>query len=235
MQKASQIPAVSLLLRIVSSIVLVGMAAVHADESVTISLFNGETLHNWDGDPEFWSVKEGAITGVATVDKPLKTTTYLIWRGETFDDFKMTFEYRIDGGNSGVHFRSHEIAKWQVEGYQADISDWEDYTGVLYSSPRSQLAYRGESVAIDKSGKKTVTRFGDHDRLRKHIQEKQWNQYMVIARGPHIMLTINGVMMSQGIDRDREQAARTGIIAIQLHDGPPMKIQIRNMAMQKLD
>ncbi|MDG2381148.1 MAG: DUF1080 domain-containing protein [Pirellulaceae bacterium] len=206
----------------------------HADEFEAVSLFDGKTLENWDGDPRFWQVENNAITGTTTADKALSRSTYLIWRGKAFDDFKMTFEYRIIGGNSGVHFRSREVSKWQAEGYQADISDWEDYTGVFYASHRAQLAFRGESVAIDEDGTKNVTKFGDHDDLRKHIKEKEWNRYTAIAKGSHIMLLVNGVMMSQGFDRDREHATRKGIIAIQLHDGPPMKIQIRNIILQQL-
>tara|TARA_B100000686_G_C16603717_1_gene870032 strand:- start:274 stop:993 length:720 start_codon:yes stop_codon:yes gene_type:complete len=212
----------------------VAAAADDTQDSPKIVLFDGKTLQNWDGDPLYWRVEDGAITGENTLKNPLKRSTYLLWRGPTFDDFKMTFEFRIVGGNSGVHFRSRETAKWQADGYQADISNWEDYTGVFYSSHRAQLAYRGESVEIDKLGKRTVTRFGDHDQLRRFVKKTGWNHYTVIAKGPHIMLCVNGILMSQGFDYETDKAARAGIVAIQLHDGPAMKIQIKNISMTKL-
>ena len=212
----------------------IATAADETEDAPSITLFDGETLQKWDGDPLYWKVEDGAITGENTSKNPLKRSTYLLWRGPTFDDFKMTFDFRIVGGNSGVHFRSRETAKWQADGYQADISNWEDYTGVFYSSHRAQLAYRGESVEIDKLGKKTVTKFGDHDQLGKFVKESDWNQYTVIAKGAHIMLCVNGILMSQGFDYETEKAARRGIVAIQLHDGPAMKIQIKNISMTKL-
>ena len=212
----------------------VAAAADDTQDSPKIVLFDGKTLQNWDGDPLYWRVEDGAITGENTLKNPLKRSTYLLWRGPTFDDFKMTFEFRIVGGNSGVHFRSRETAKWQADGYQADISNWEDYTGVFYSSHRAQLAYRGESVEIDKLGKRTVTRFGDHGQLGRFVKKTGWNHYTVIAKGPHIMLCVNGILMSQGFDCETDKAACAGIVAIQLHDGPAMKIQIKNISMTKL-
>ena len=212
----------------------VAAAADDTQNSPKIVLFDGKTLQKWDGDPLYWRVEDGAITGENTLKNPLKRSTYLLWRGPTFDDFKMTFEFRIVGGNSGVHFRSRETAKWQADGYQADISNWEDYTGVFYSSHRAQLAYRGESVEIDKLGKRTVARFGDHDQLGRLVKKSGWNHYTVIAKGPHIMLCVNGILMSQGFDYETDKAARAGIVAIQLHDGPAMKIQIKNISMTKL-
>src|SRR5262245_35659542 len=85
------------------------------------SLFNGKDLAGWDGDPKFWSVKEGAITGMTTPENPAKGNTFLIWRGGTLKDFELRLQFRIQGGNSGVQYRSKDLGKWVVSGYQADI------------------------------------------------------------------------------------------------------------------
>src|SRR6476659_1625105 len=93
------------------------------DEAGFTPLFDGKTLEGWDGNPDFWSVKDGAITGQTTADKPTKGNTFLIWRKGDVGDFELKCDYKIVGGNSGVQYRSFEIPdnKWVVGGYQADI------------------------------------------------------------------------------------------------------------------
>ncbi len=45
------------------------------DSDGFVSVFDGQSLENWTGDPQYWSVKEGAITGVA--DGSLKMNHFL--------------------------------------------------------------------------------------------------------------------------------------------------------------
>jgi hypothetical protein len=67
------------------------------------------------------------------------------------------------------------------------------------------------------------------------VKPEDWNEYHVIARGPEVILKINGKVMSHAIDRDRKMACRKGIIALQMHPGPPMKVQFRNLRIKNLD
>ena len=110
-------------------------------------IFNGQTLNGWDGDPNFWRVERGVITGETSATHQPKQNTFCIWRAARPADFELKAEYRISGGNSGFQYRSVErldIAKWVMQGYQADIDAEQRYTGQLYEErDRGFLAPRG--------------------------------------------------------------------------------------------
>src|SRR5262249_23903560 len=121
-----------------------------ADEEGFKPIFNGKDLTGWDGNPDLWLVEDSAITGKTTAEKPAKGNTFLIWRqGEGVDDFELKLEYKIVGGNSGVQYRSFELEKWVVGGYQAHIDAGDTFSGILYAErDRGILAQRGEKTVI---------------------------------------------------------------------------------------
>src|SRR5690606_2920342 len=95
-----------------------------ADASPRVQkLFNGQNLNGWNGLPNVWSVKNGVITGKTTAEDPIKSNTFLVWQGGDVSDFELTFMYKMDGGNSGVQYRSKlaDRIKFVVGGYQADF------------------------------------------------------------------------------------------------------------------
>lgn len=69
----------------------------------------------------------------------------------------------------------------------------------------------------------------------KHVKKDDWNENRAIARGPLITLKINGQVMSQVLDHERGKARRAGILAIQLHGGPPMKVQVKDLRLKRLE
>jgi hypothetical protein len=118
-----------------------------------VPLFDGTTLSGWDGDPRFWRVENGVITGETTADQVLKKNTFLIWRGGTVDDFIMEFSYRLVSkeNNSGLQFRSVNHGEFQVTGYQANIEQkGKNRNGMLYSegTGREVLALAGERTRV---------------------------------------------------------------------------------------
>ncbi|MGE0760233.1 MAG: DUF1080 domain-containing protein, partial [Pirellulaceae bacterium] len=122
-------------------------------------IFDGQSLTGWDGNPEFWSVRDGAITGETTAAKPTKGNTFLIWRQGEVGDFELKLQYRIVGGNSGIQYRSFEVPdqKWVVGGYQADFEAGERYSGICYGERfRGILADRGQKTVIGDNHKPTV-------------------------------------------------------------------------------
>jgi 3-keto-disaccharide hydrolase/Trehalose utilisation len=215
-------------------------SAVAAEEAGFRPIFDGRTLNGWDGDPSLWRVEDGAITGQTTPDKPLKHNTFLIWRQGEVDDFELKLEYRLFGGNSGIQYRSWEDpekwGKWVAGGDQADIDSTGRYTGILYSErSRGILAERGEKVVIgDDHKKKVVATFGNAKELGEKIKKEDWNAYRIVAHGKHLTHEINGQLMIEAFDEDREQGRRSGILGIQLHVGDPMKIQVRSIQLRRL-
>jgi hypothetical protein len=201
-------------------------------------LFDGKTLDGWEGNPDVWSVDDGAIIGRTKAEAPIANNTFLIWKGGELDDFRLELDYKIDGGNSGIQYRSKVLDpdKWIVGGYQADIDSGPTYTGILYEEKmRGILAKRGERVTIERDGKSSAEKIGDADELQKSVKQKDWNHYVIEARGRKLRHTINGKLMSETIDRDKEKRAIKGVLALQVHAGPPMEVRFRDITLQKLE
>jgi hypothetical protein len=214
---------------------IVNLAA--ADEPQ--QLFNGKDLAGWDGDAAIWSVEDGAIVGRLTAEKPLDHNTFLIWKGGELGDFRLRLEYQIEGNNSGVQYRSRVIdpEKWIVGGYQADMDAANKYTGILYDErgTRAIMANRGESVKIGPDGQRTVDKFADAAELQKSIKDNDWNKYVIVARGARLRHKINGQLMSETIDEENEKRSDSGILALQVHQGPPMVVRFRNIRLERLE
>ena len=209
---------------------------LHAQEDF-VSIFDGKSLKGWDGNPRFWSVRDGAITGQTTATNPTDGNTFIIWRGGEVADFELKLEYRIVDGNSGIQYRSFEIPdkKWVVGGYQADFEAGDRYSGILYGEQyRGILANRGQETVIKEGGKvEVVGSVGDSDEIQSKIKKEDWNAYHVIAKGNHFIHKINGVVTAKATDEDSARRAK-GILALQLHQGPPMTVQFRKIRLKRL-
>jgi hypothetical protein len=224
-------------------IVVVVLAAVHAagscpaaDDDGFVPIFNGTSLDGWEGKPEFWSVRDGAIVGETTAEKPTKGNTFLIWRQGTVDDFELEFDYRITGLNSGMQYRSKDYGDSVVGGYQADFEVGPTYSGILYEERgRNILAKRGERVTIAADGTKTPGEpIAPTEELQKAIKPGDWNRYRIVAQGPKLAHFINGRLMSETIDSETGKRAAEGILALQLHAGQPMKVEAKNIRLKRL-
>jgi len=214
-----------------------------------VSLFNGKDLTGWDGDPRFWSVADGAIRGQTTLGKLPLRNTFLIWRGGVLRDFILKIKFRIRNGNSGIQYRSKELDKWRVSGYQAEVENNPGKVGFLYhEAGRGWLVNVGDFMVIDENGKKiVVSKVSDKDELIKvgYYKEKDWNEYTIIAQGNHIVHYLNGYQTIELIDndrltnpddpKDRKGAAREGILALQIHIGPPMLVEFKDIFITHLE
>jgi hypothetical protein len=199
-----------------------------------VSLFDGKTLKGWSGLSENWKVEDGAITGTNTAENPLKNNTFLV-SDKKVSDFELTLEFRIDGGNSGIQYRSKlmDKEKFIVGGYQADIDANKRYMGINYEERgRGILVERGEIVSVDDKGAKSkVGTCGDANALLDKIKFGDWNKYRIVAKGNKLQHYINDVLMSELQDAETAKRASEGIIALQVHAGPPMKVQFRNIML----
>lgn len=204
------------------------------------SLFDGKTLHGWAGLPGHWLVKDDAITGYTTAVSPLKQNTFLVWTNGTVSNFELHLKYRMHGGNSGVQYRSElmDPAQFVVGGYQADIDATPRYTGILYEERgRGILCERGQRTLVkDVNGKteiKVVGTLGTPEALQKFIKSEDWNDYTIVAKGNQVLHFINGHLMSDCIDLGAK-APREGILALQIHVGPPMQVQFKDLVLYRL-
>lgn len=201
-----------------------------------VPIFNGENLDGWSGDPALWRVEDGAIIGETKADKTLEHNTFLVWEGDKPADFDLKFRYKLESEwvNSGVQFRSERFEGNRVRGYQADISREDWITGICYEEGgRGILARRGQSVVIGADGKMETTTFADENALKDYIYTDDWNEYEIHVRGNKFYSRINGHKMHEITDNAPE-ARRSGVIAFQLHVGPPMKIRITDIMIKRV-
>lgn len=203
------------------------------------NLFNGKDLTGWKG-LDFWSVEDGCITGRTTKEKPTKGNTFLVYKDEVAD-FELTFKYKIVGGNSGVQYRSKlaDEKAFVVAGYQADFEAGKTYSGILYEEKgRGILAQRGQKTVIkegatpNKPKIEVAGEVGKSAEIQAKIKSEDWNEYRIVAQGGHLQHFINGV---QTVDVTDETAigAKKGILALQLHAGPPMVVQFKDLVLKE--
>lgn len=227
-----------------------------------VKLFNGKDLTGWEGDPRLWSVKDGAIRGQTTADKQTKGNTFLIYVGNAgkpveFKDFELRLSFRIDHGNAGVQYRSVLLPappdaenKWVVAGYQAEVANSPTAAGFLYHErARASLVQVGDKVVINEDGSKQVVgKLGDRNEIAKHYKMSDWNDYVIICKANHIQHFLNGVQTIDLIDNDIEPSvdkngkpeplkcrSLSGIIALQIHAGPPMWVDYKDIRIKTLD
>ncbi len=199
-------------------------------------LFNGKDLTGWSGLPQFWSVgKNGAIVGETTEANPTKGNTFLIWQGGELGDFEITCRVSFQGNNSGLQYRSQivDAEKFVLAGYQADLHPSQNYFGMLYGEKlgkRGIIAQRGQRVEIGPDGTpKVVGEVGD----KTELKDREWNTLRVVAVGDRLIHQVNGVTTVDITDRHPE-APKSGVIGLQLHAGPPMRVEFADIRLRRL-
>ncbi|MCS7239075.1 MAG: DUF1080 domain-containing protein [Thermoguttaceae bacterium] len=206
-----------------------------------VSLFDGKTLAGWQGHPDIWSVEDGAITGKTLAEKPLRHNEFLVWKDQV-ENFELRLKFRLVNGNSGIYFRAQKSRPGSKDtdpliGPQADFDATGRWTGVLMEYlGRGPVAERGERVRIDEKGQKHVVgALGDPAELLKVVRLNEWNEYHILAQGGHIVLKINGVTMSEVVEDRDPNRPQHGWLALQVHVGPPMKVQFKDIFLRRLE
>ncbi|HUS07694.1 MAG TPA: DUF1080 domain-containing protein, partial [Bryobacteraceae bacterium] len=173
-------------------------------------LFNGTNLDGWDGDPRLWKVVDKTLVG-NTDGIELEGNTFLIYRKREFGDFIFRAQIRLRNHNSGIQFRSEELPKWVVKGLQADMAEG-NYWGSIY----------------DEKGTRGLLVNGWKDKAEKVVKPKDWNDYEILADGERIEIRVNG-LLSAAL---KENSKMSGILALQLHRGPGMQVEFRNIRLK---
>ena len=221
-----------------------------------VSLFDGQSLKGWDGNPKFWSVRDGSIVGQSTPKNPCGNT-YLVYRNMKAKDFTLKFEMKIVGkGGSGFQYRSQTgipwlmpisarvisntgpvNLSWMMTGPQADFWPVKIYTGQFYSenTPMRIIAWRGEVVqSYGEQSKELMGTIGDRQALGDLVHSNDWNQYTVIARGGTFIHIVNGQLMAVLVDDDPNSSNnQPGLFGIELES--ITQLYVRNIWVKKLD
>lgn len=225
-------------------------------------LFNGTDLKGWDGDKRLWAAKDGAIRGETTKENPTYGNTFLLYVGEqgtpvSFKDFELRLSFRIEGGNAGVQYRSalkpfkdSDKNKWVVAGYQAEVENTPGKVGFLYhESGRGWLVNVGDKAEIGEDGKpQVVGTLGDKDAIGKTYKKSDWNDYVIRCEGNRVRHWLNGIQTIDLTDNDAQPAVgpdgkpkaysarcMEGILALQIHAGPPMWVEYKNIRIKELN
>ena len=206
------------------------------------NLFNGRNLQQWDGDEKYWSVKDGAITGVT--DGSLKKNRFLTWKLGTVQNFDLRMKVKVSaGGNSGLQYRGTSVPDIGVDkgadaaldivhGYQCDVvADNSKYNGMLYEEKgRRILSHAGEKVIVDPRGRPWVV----GQMPVKEFASDEWHDYRVLVQGNHHQHWIDGHMTADLVDLDEKGRKLEGVLAVQVHVGPAMTIQYKDIKMKHL-
>ncbi len=169
-----------------------------------------KSLKGWKGDSRLWKIEKGVLIG-STDGVKISKNTFLISERE-YGDFVLRAEFKLRNHNSGIQFRSTEMPEYVVQGLQADIA-YDNWTGSIY----------------DEKGKRGVIVNGWKGKGEKFYKKDDWNQIELSAIGENIVIKINGQVTSELKDSSK----LAGVLAIQLHQGPDMKVEFRNMRLKE--
>jgi Domain of Unknown Function (DUF1080) len=212
-----------------------------------VSIFDGKTLNGWQCDTTYWRVENGNLVGEITASKPLKSNTFVIWLGGELRDFELKLEYKTSkDGNSGINYRSERVdgVPYALKGYQADIDGNNYYTGQNYEERgRTTLAYRGQTTKINAASgaepiknnawvNTEVVKSQNRDSLQQFIKANEWNEVHLIIKGNRLKHYVNGVLMSDVTDNDTVNQKLKGLLGMQVHVGPPMKVEYKNIRLK---
>ena len=209
------------------------------------SLFNGNDLTGWDGDPRLWSVRDGVLRGETTAENPAEGNTFLIWKDGVTKDFELRLSFRCSAtNNSGIQYRSKHITEgkvrnaWVVRGYQHEIRNeltLPSVAGFIYDEggKRGRICLVGEKAVWGEDGKKEVLEtLLDQSEFQQLFKLDDWNEVVIIAQGPHIQHYLNNRLILDFTDNDPEQALREGVLALQLHAGQPMWAEFKEIRIR---
>ena len=216
------------------SITVLMSATLAAAEDGFVQLFNGKDLSAWDGNPELWSVEDACITGRTKGPEQLAYNQFLIWRGGTVKDFELRAKVKQSGNNSGIQYRSRElpdVGKWSVGGYQCDIHPVAANNAMVYEERgRGITAQNGQGVVADPEGKRWLV----EERDPVEVDVATWHEYTIIAMGNRIVHKIDGKVATEFLDFDAKARSLEGLLAFQIHRGPAMEVQIKDVRLKVL-
>lgn len=211
------------------------------------AIFNGRDLTGWDGDPRLWNVRDGAIRGETTAENPAKGNTFILWKDGKTKDFDLRLSFRCNAtNNSGIQYRSKHITEdnvknaWVVRGYQHEIRNelkLPSVSGFIYDEggSRGRLCLVGERATWTADGQQVADKpLIDQAGFEKLFKLDDWNDVVIVARGPKIRHYMNGKLIVDFTDSDPQRSLAEGILALQLHAGKPMWVEFKKIRIAEL-
>lgn len=186
-----------------------------AEEGFT-PLFDGKSLRGWEGNEKMFRVEDGAIVA-GTLKEAIPHNEFLCTEKQ-FGDFELRLKVKLvgEGANAGIQFRTKRIPNHhEVSGYQADMG--QGWWGALYDESRRNKILAGPSK----------------ETMEKIVKQGDWNDYVIRAEGNHIQLWINGTKTVDYTEKD-EGIALSGVIAVQIHGGPPSEASYKEIRIKEL-
>ncbi len=183
-----------------------------------IRLFDGRTLDGWEGNRDWFRVEDGAVVA-GSLEKPVPQNEFLATTRE-FGDFELWVKVRLRHAftNGGVQLRSKRVAgSGEMCGYQADAAA--GHWGGLYDESRRNR-FLGEPAL-------------PAERVAATVRGRSWNEYRIRCEGPRCRLWLNGLLTLDYRETD-DSVSRSGLIALQIHSGPPSEVDYRDIYLTPL-
>jgi len=180
-------------------------------------LFDGKTFNGWKGNLQVFRIENGALVG-GNLQAALPNNEFLRSE-EEYENFELRLQFKLVGtqSNGGVQIRTAEIPDHhEVIGYQADMGD--GWWGCLYDESRRNRVLAGPPAE-------------ERDKL---VRANDWNDYRILCEGKRIRLWINDQPTVDYTEEDPE-IVQKGIIALQIHSGPPAEASYRHIRIKVLE
>ena len=191
--------------------------AVAEEKGKFVPLFDGRTFQGWEGNQKVFRIENGALVGGSLTEKVARNE--FLCTTKEYGDFELRLKVKLvgDGANGGIQIRSQRVPNHhEVSGYQADMAGG-GYWGCLYDESRRNKILAKPSPELQN----------------KIVKPDEWNDYASRCEGPRIQLWLNG---SQTVDYKEADATipQRGIIAVQIHGGPPTEAWYKDISIREL-
>ena len=221
----------------------------------------GKDLDGWEGEAKYWSVQNGAIVGqvdkqnrekpqgsrcMISVTEGSVAASVLAWKGGAVKDFELRARFKVGHGAAAICFRTAAKGE-ELAGAQAEIGDrhngWWPLAGRLIPCSTDALPFEGgqrtveagQKVAISRQGEWTTAGYlGNPNTMLRVYQTNQWTDYTIIAKGPHIELKVNGIVMCEAEDNDAGHV-REGLLGLAMCTQYPLQVQFKDLRLKKIE
>ena len=182
-----------------------------AGKSVTKTLFDGKTLEGWQGNPDWWSVRDGAIAGKFNDKVP----TNFLFTKDNYSDFRLTLSSKM------VESENHAGVCFWGEIAEQGANKWYTHGPLVVFPNPSMWDYNARAgLRVYKTTAEKVT------------SQHEWVKVEVLAQGNRVRAAFNGVQVMEWREADPNRI-KEGPIGIQLHAwGGPQEVLYKDIVVQ---